>query len=101
MTLPTLNIPDPAADFKSDPVRRFFEALDARAPRLGTAEFSAGTSITVPLAPAMPDADYHVDIDGGEDNTFWVAPGDKATDEFIIRAASSTSAVVGWKITRR
>lgn len=74
-------------------------ALRNRVPITGTATFAAATTVAVSFTTAEPSAAYHVNIDGGENKTFWVTS--KTTTGFTINASASTSATVGWELIRR
>jgi hypothetical protein len=81
---------------------RFFNqlvnVLRVRLSITGTATFAAGTTIAVVLDNELPNTDYRVAVEATENNTFWITS--KATTGFTINAASSSSATVGWVLTR-
>lgn len=64
----------------------------------GTATFAAATTKVVTLTRYQPDANYRVALGPQGNNTFWVS--NKLAYQFTLNAASSTSDVVEWMITR-
>jgi hypothetical protein len=109
MALDIPNPPNPAAQISNpdgymtrewyDNYDKVIKALQQRIPVKGTATFAAATTVVVTFTNAEASTAYDVSIDGGENKTFWVTS--KATTGFTINASGSTSATVGWTLTRR
>lgn len=64
----------------------------------GTATFVASDSVTVTLQRPIVNKDYIVLIGPTENNAFWYENPNET--EFTLRAASSTSATIGWAAVR-
>ena len=99
MSAPDVILPPPGTPEDDPAWRLFYEALEERVPRLGTALFSAMTSVAVTLQPAMPDDDYHIDYELPADRRAWTTG--KTALGFTINVDAALTGTVGWKITRR
>jgi len=99
ITIPSSGVAIAGALTPSVPWLRWFQSVADRKPRLGTATFSAGTSIAVTLTPDEATDTYAVTLEPPENNTFWIS--NKTVSGFTLNAANTTSAAVPFVIHRQ